>query len=277
MRNRQEEIHAKGFSITPKIDSIEDFKIRVGLQAMGDANLNLNYFKKLDNTRGDKMNVLKALKSHDYKTLREISNLFYETSGIYQRLCKYLAYLYKYDWYVIPFLGLEPDKVKNNNKILTEFTSLLNYLDNSYLKKQMGDIALKVVREGVYYGIAITGNDYISFQELPTNYCRSRFSCNGFPAVEFNMKYFDDTFSDVAYRLRIINSFPKDIIKGYTLYKQGKLKPDFPGDTNGWYLLNSDTAFKLNCAGSDFPILANVIPSIIDLGEAQELDRKKTM
>ena len=278
MRNRQEEIRAKGFSITPRADSIEDYaKMRVGLRTLSDANLELNYFKKLDNSRGDKETVLKALKEHNYKSLREISNLFYETSGIYQRLCKYLAYLYRFDWYVIPFLGLDAEKIKGNDKVLKEFSGLLNYLDDSYLKKQFGDISLKVVREGCYYGVVITGNNYISIQELPVNYCRSRFSINGFPAVEFNMKYFDDTFPDVNYRLRIINSFPKEFVKGYLLYKQGKLKPEYAGDTSGWYLLDPATAFKINCAGSDFPILANVIPAIIDLGEAQELDRKKTM
>jgi hypothetical protein len=33
------------------------------------------------------------------------------------------------------------------------------------------------------------------------------------------MKYFDDAFSDVNYRIKIINTFPKDFAKGYMLYK----------------------------------------------------------
>jgi uncharacterized membrane protein len=46
-----------------------------------------------------------------------------------------MASLYRYDWYVIPFAGLnETDKMKED-KILKEFSGLLNYLDNSYLKK----------------------------------------------------------------------------------------------------------------------------------------------
>ena len=278
MRNRQEMIRQKGFSMTPKVDSIEDYaKMRVGLKTLDDANLDLNYFKKLNNRNGDKATVLKALANHDYNSLKSISNLFYETSGIYERLCKYLAYLYRFDWYVIPFIGLTDVEKLKEDKIIKEFYGLLDYLDNSYLKKQFEDIALKVIREGCYYGYVVTGNKYISIQELPQEYCRSRFNCNGFPAVEFNMKYFDDAFSDVNYRIKIINTFPKDFAKGYMLYKQGKLKPEYQGDSSGWYLLDTSYAFKMNCAGSDFPILANVIPSIIDLGEAQELDRKKTM
>ena len=64
-------------------------------------------------------------------------------------------------------------------------------------------------------------------QELPTKYCRSRFtSKEGRPLVEFNMKYFDDTFRDTAQRMKILNLFPKEFKKGYILYKQGKLVPD---------------------------------------------------
>lgn len=278
MRRRQEEIRAKGFALTPRANSIEDYsKIRIGLKHVEDAILDLNQFKKLNSQHADKSYVLQALSRHEYKTLREISNLFYETSGIYQRLCKYMASLYRYDWYVIPFAGLnETDKMKED-KILKEFSGLLNYLDNSYLKKQFADISLKVVRDGSYYGILVPNDNYIAVQELPQQYCRSRFGSNGLPTVELNMKYFDDTFQDIQYRLKILQTFPKDVLKGYMLYKQGKLKPEFQGDQAGWYLLDPTFAFKLNCGGSDFPILANVIPAIIDLAEAQALDRKKTM
>jgi hypothetical protein len=136
MRNRQEMIRQKGFSMTPRVDSIEDYaKMRVGLKALDDANLDLNYFKKLDSRKGDKATVLKALANHDYNSLKSISNLFYETSGIYERLCKYLAYLYRFDWYVIPFIGLTDVEKLKEDKIIKEFYGLLDYLDNSYLKK----------------------------------------------------------------------------------------------------------------------------------------------
>ena len=42
-------------------------------------------------------------------------------------------------------------------------------------------------------------------------------------------------------------------------------------------MLEPGMALKFNLNGSDFPVLANAIPSIISLDEAQELDRQKTM
>ena len=66
--------------------------------------------------------------------------------------------------------------------------------------------------------------DGISLQELPAGYCRSRYKINGTtPAIEFNMKFFDDAFRDVNYRLRVLKLFPPEFSKGYMLYKQNKL------------------------------------------------------
>ena len=62
--------------------------------------------------------------------MREISNYFYKTSGIYNRLCRYMAYMYRYDWMITPYINSEnvkEDKVldiilvkleKNNEEII---------------------------------------------------------------------------------------------------------------------------------------------------------------
>lgn len=258
-------------------DSVVDFaKMRIGLKSVDDAILNINSYKKVNSNYGNKDFIMKALYNHDYQSLREISNLFFETSGIYSRMCKYIAYLYRYDWYIIPYINEDATSIKQD-KVLKDFSKILSYYESSQIPKLCGDIALSVIKNGCYYGYLSDSPNGIFLQELPVKYCRSRFNKDGFPTVEFNMKYFDDQFSDVQYRLRIISSFPKEFSKGYVLYRQGKLKPDYFGDTNGWYLLDPERSVKFNCGGSDFPILVNAIPSIIDLNEAQGLDRKKTM
>jgi hypothetical protein len=45
----------------------------------------------------------------------------------------------------------------------------------------------------------------------------------------------------------------------------------------GWYLLDPANTVKFNINGSDMPIFINALPSILDLDDAQELDRKKQM
>lgn len=282
MINRVEQIKAKGFNMS-RNDSAEevsimntplaDFsKIKVGLKTLDDAIVNLSDFKKVDRRLADKNEVLRAIHNNDYETMREISNFFVKTSGIYSRLCRYMAYLYRYDWMITPYINSETVK---DEKVLESFHKALQFLDDFEVKKFFGEVALKVIRNGCYYGYIIAQNGKVSVQELPAKYCRSRFSVGGRPAVEFNMKFFDDYFRDATQKMRMLNLFPKEFKKGYILYKEGKLQPDFAGDVSGWYLLDTGSVIKFNLNGEDYPAFVSVIPAIIDLDEAQGLDRKK--
>ena len=120
-------------------------------------------------------------------------------------------------------------------------------------------------------------NDRFALQKLPATYCRSRYFCGTDPIVELNLQFFDAYFSNSQYRIQVLKMFPKDIQKAYVLYKQGKLKGDYPGDKSCWYMLDPSFAVKISLNDNDFPPLVGVIPSIIDLDAAQDLDRKKTL
>ncbi|MBO5730107.1 MAG: hypothetical protein J6R67_02820 [Treponema sp.] len=96
--------------------------------------------------------IYRALMDNDVVRLREISNYFYKTSGIYQRVCNYAATMYRYDWYVVPEVFDESIK---EDKVMKDFARVLHYLDNSYIAKTCGDIALAVVKNGAYYGYIV--------------------------------------------------------------------------------------------------------------------------
>lgn len=269
------------FGDTPS-EAVEFAKIRVGLKNLDDAIMNLSSHSKVNRNYGDKTFILNAMHRKDYETVREISNYFYEASGIYQRMCKYLALLYRYDWFVTPFQekktgGSKEPTAASGNKMLADFSKVLKYLDNSDVKRLFGNIALEVVKNGSYYGCIIDFNDKFSIQQLPSAYCRSRFTRGVDPVIELDMRFFDVYFPNVQYRLKVLSMFPKEIQKAYIQYKEGKLVGDYPGDKRGWAMLDPDTTIKFNLNNGDFPPLAGVIPSIIDLDSAQELDRKKTM
>ena len=269
--SRQEQIHSKGFSLTNR--PVEYGKIKVGVKTLDDAVLTLGQLN--DRTKGiSKPMVLKALMERDIPVLQRISEYFYQVSGIYQEVCNYAAFLYRYDWYIVPEVL---DEQVKNEKIIKDYIKILHYLDASYIKKLCGEIALKVIQYGCYYGYVVPNEDRIIIQELPIQFCRTRYSFKGIPAIEFNMKYFDEKFPDINYRMRVLKMFPDEFAKGYSLFKQGKLKQDYRGDDGGWYLLDPDCAFKFNVNGSDIPMFANAIPSILDLDAAQDLDRRKQM
>lgn len=252
----------------------QDFsKIRIGQKNVEDAILNLSDFKRTDSRLGDKTNILNAIKNNDQRLMREISSFFYRTSGIYNRLCRYMAYMYRYDWMITPYVNSESIK---EEKILDGFHKALTYLDNFCVKKFLGEVALKVIKNGSYYGYVIKYQDRAIVQELPPNYSRSRFvAANGTPLIEFNMRFFDEAFRDTNQRIKMINAFPEEFRKGYILYKKGQLPPQFAGDISGWYLLDSSNTIKFNLNNEDYPPFIAVIPKIIDLDNAQGLDRKK--
>ncbi len=280
--NRMQEIKSKGFSMRPDMSEMGvsdeyrpvDFsKIKVGVKTLEDAVLTLGSLHRIDKRLADKDTVLRAIAENNVPFMREVSNFFYRTSGIYNRLCRYLAYMYRYDWMVTPYVNDE--KQKTEELALTNFYKVLNYLEDFQVKRLFGEMALKVVKNGCYYGYLIEEGEKLQIQELPVKYCRSRYKVNNRPAVEFNMKYFDDVFKDTTQRMKVLNLFPKEFKQGYRLFKEGKLQPDFFGDQDGWYLLDITKTIKFNINGEDFPIMIAVIPAIIDLDAAQDLDRRK--
>ena len=256
------------------VPSIDFNKIKVGAKVLEDAVLDLGNLKKINPELADKDNVLRAINNYDLKLMREISLYFYRTSGIYSRLVRYMAFMYRYDSFLTPYVN--GDNIKTE-KVLDGFYKGLNILDNFKVKKTLGEIALQVVKQGCYYGYKVSTATGIVLQELPADYCRVRFKRGNKPVIEFNMKFFDENFRDMEQRAKILKMFPKEFSKGYVLYRQGKLPPLFQGDTIGWYMLDPEQTVKFTVNGEDYPPFISVIPLILDLDAAQDLDRQKTM
>lgn len=256
----------------PEYVDVNFNKVKVGPKTLkNDVTADLNFYKKV-NSNADQETVLRAINNNDIKTQIQLSNFFYNSNGIYARLCRYMAYLFRYDWYVTPIVYDENIK---SDKIIEGFYKSIVYLDNCNLKGTFNKIALKIIKNGSYYGYKVQQKDKTILQDLPIEYCRSRFSVNNIPVVEMNMKYFDDTFTDSAQRQRVIAMFPKDIQKGYVLYKKGSLPAEFMGDDTGWYVLDYNFTVKFNLNDTDAPMFVSIIPALIDLDEAQALDKKK--
>ena len=66
-------------------------KIRVGVKTLDDAVVEWGDLKKLDKRLANKDTILRAIHTGNFEDMREISNFFYKTSGIYSRLCSYMA------------------------------------------------------------------------------------------------------------------------------------------------------------------------------------------
>lgn len=283
IKNKSERDYRLVNSTNQQTTSLNFNKIKVGKKTLAnDVALDLDNIlgKMTPNRRPIKQeDVKKALRTNNIKELRRISNIFYNTSGIYGRLCRYMAYLFKYDWFITPMVYDDSFRTeeKKKKKVIEGWYKSSSYLENCKLKRVFGEIALKVLRDGCYYGYRLDQKMVSYLQELPPNYCRSRYELNGKPTVEFNLKYFDDAFPDIEYRIRVLKLWDKEFYNGWALWKQGKLPKDSNSDEDGWILLDPKKAVKFNLSGSDAPLFVSIIPKLLDLEDAQDLDKKKML
>lgn len=286
MRNRVEEIKARGFdiihgslqptpSVTPQPYISTDFSaLKLGVQKVDDIIFDLGMYKKNNKQFGNREYVLKAITDGDLGKMRAISDYYYKTSPIYSRIIRYMAYMYRYDWYVTPYVE---DKKMSKDKVIEIFTKCLNDLDNFQAKKTFGEIAVKILVQGAYYGYKIETSEGVVLQELHPNYCRVINYSGRRPVIAFNMAYFDDYYTNKQLRERVIKAYPKEFQKGYRLYKEGKLEPLMPGDTAGWWILDPKLSVVFTAHGKEYPMFISTIPLIIDLDEARDLDKKRSL
>lgn len=245
-------------------------KLSRGAVIPKDAVLDLGKLSK-SNRRFDEKAILSAIANKDLVYLREASDYYYDVSGMYSRLVRYLSNILTYDWMITPYVGTE----NNSSKILSGFNNVLTFCENLNMKTTFAEISLEVVKKGVYYGYRRESATRQVIQQLPTPYCRSRFKIDGIDMVEFNVKYFDDQIRDAQKRMMVLRSFPKEFQKGYLAMKNGSLEVD--SDDNGyWICLDPLYGVKFSFSGSELPIFLTVIPNILALDKAQDLYVKKS-
>lgn len=234
-------------------------------------------FARMSNDR-----LVNICRGKDLSQKRALSRYFFETNGMYNRAVRYLADIYKFDFMLYPNLDLEKEiQDAEQEKILKRFNEVLEHFDNSAIQLLCRKWAAQVCLDGAYYGyICDDINDKLVIQDLPIDYCRSRFLHRGLPLVEFNVDYFNKVTSNDDVRERYLSLFPEEIQKAYRKHKNNKLKAEDQGDEDGWILLDVRRAFKLNFFGdwsSDVPPFLQAIPALIELSEVQDLEKEKLL
>ena len=223
--------------------------------------------------------IIKIIQGNNLADQRRLSEYFARTNGIYARAIRYLADIYRFDYIVYPNLDLDIElNESTQKKTLKRFNEILEHFDASPIQSLSRKWAIQICLVGVYYGyIAEDINDRLVIQDLPVDFCRSRFMHRGKKVVEFNVKYFEKITKDEKYREQILNLFPEEIRVGYYKYLQGKLKAEVQGDEAGWIILDLNRAFKFNFYDNDIPPFLFVIPSLLNLAEVQDLEKEKLL
>ena len=258
-------------------------KINLGNKTIDDAILEIGVLKRANPNYTDEDRILQAIAKNDVAYLREVSDFFFRASGIYYGLIRYLSNIYLYDWFLVPHIHDKEDleKEKNAKKLKEQYHLAVERLENFETKKVFPEITQKVLLQGVYYGYKIKSNNNSYYlQELPPNYCRHVWDVGNLPVVEFNVKFFDDTFRDDYTRQAVLKAFPDEIRKGYEAYHRDKQTKqlkigDLPATSN-WCALDPHNTVRFTLNGKEYPPFITVIPHLLDLDEAQDLDKKRT-
>ena len=258
-------------------------KISIGAETLDDAILEIGALKRANPNLTDIDRIERAIANNDADYLREVSEFFYKGSGIYSGIIRYLSNIFMYDWFLVPHIHdrKKLEKQKEQEKLKEEYHNALDRLEKFQAKTVFRDIARKVLIQGVYYGYRVEGSDNSYYlQELPPKYCRHIWDQGFQPLIEFNMSFFDDYFKDDYSKEMVLKAFPKEFKKGYDLYKSQKnIKLIKVGENEAnkkWYPLDPEFTVRFNLDGVETPPFVSVIPDLLNLDEAKEVDKKRT-
>ena len=217
----------------------------------------------------NKESITRAIEQKDITSLREYSQYFFHSSGEYRRLVEYFGKLLTFDYVVVPTAANRSKKTAGaNSKSEKALDLILDYTSKSYVKETAHKIALAVVKDGAFYGYERELDGVYVTQQLPTEFCRTRFMVDGVYSVEFNFDFFKQFRSDEEKKLAF-ESFPAEFAKLHKLYERdNKLYQ--------WQML--DPVFARGHMLTDqVPFLTPVFIDLIELEDYKQLDKQRSV
>lgn len=196
-----------------------------------------------------------------------LSKFFFNTSGLYKRIILHYATFLSYSWILVPHLKNKKDKItdKKNANIYYEAS---DFCTSFQIERKCALFAKEILVNGAYYGLIHDTGEYVAIQDLPFDYCRSRYkNRQDVDIVEFNMAFFD-TITDESLRKEILSTYPKVVQKGYYEYKHK--------EKNRWIFLPAEMGIYF-CYFEEKPFFLDLLPLLDDLEDYKEIDKKRNL
>ena len=196
----------------------------------------------------------------------QLSQYFFSVSGLYKRIIVHYATFLTYSWLMIPHMRKQDDKLsdKKNKKV---YFDAAEFCSTFGIERQCEWFAKQVLVDGGYYGIIHDNGSSVAIQDLPFEFCRSRFkNQQDVNIVEFDMRFFD-TIRDEELRKEILKTYPAVVQKGYRAFKNGK---------SPWIFLPAEIGIYF-CFFEERPFFLDLIPLIDDLEDYKEIDKNRNL
>lgn len=197
----------------------------------------------------------------------ELSSYFFSLSGLYKRIILHYATFLTYSWIMVPHMKKQGDKLKEkkNSKAYYDAAEFCSSFD---IERKCALFAKAVLVKGGYYGIIHNNGGAVAIQDLPFEFCRSRFKNHqDVDIVEFDVRFFD-TIREEKLKQEILKTYPKIVQKGYRDYKRKGEDP--------WIFLPAEIGIYFTLFEEN-PFFLDLIPLLDDLEDYKEIDKERNM
>ena len=212
--------------------------------------------------------IERIIRGGDLNNIRELSRYYYRTNSQYRNNIDFLACLPLYDTIVTPIFDTTGKGSKT--QIIKAFYNACDFVERLDVKNTFTRITREWIKTGIYNGLLQENNGKVIIQDLPLNYCRTRYKdFNNLNILEFNLMYFDKTFKDNEELEAVLLTFPEIIQKAWRLWKTGKL-------TDPWVQIPASAGGISFCFAEDqTPLLIASIPDLHKLKDAVGREEKR--
>ena len=210
--------------------------------------------------------ILEIIRQGDLESVRQLSRYFYRTNSSYKNNIDFLAHLFLYDTVIVPVFE---EGVKNKNLITKTFYNACKFVDKLDCPNTLTHITTEWLLVGVYNGILREAENKVVVQDLPLEYCRSRFkSLNGLNILEFNLHYFDH-FQDEKIRQEVLLTFPKVVQQAWREWNNNRQKD------NWVMILPEQGGISFSFPTDQMPLLIASIPELKKLDDAIKREEQR--
>ena len=198
----------------------------------------------------------------------ELSNFFFQTDGLYKRIIIHYATFLTYSWVLVPYKKNRKLEI-TDKKIADTYYRAADFCTTFQIERKCATFAKDVLVKGAYYGLLRDEGDKVVIQDLPFEYCRSRFkNSEDIDLIEFDLDFFK-TIRETNLREEILKTYPKYIQKAYKAYitKKGN-------QGNRWVFLPAEMGIYF-CYFEEKPFFLDLIPLLDDLNDYRDIDKER--
>lgn len=199
-----------------------------------------------------------------------LSQYFFNTNGLYKRIIIHYATFLTYSWILVPYPQNQKDKVVNmkDERVGRIYDAAADFCTTFQIESKCSYFAKEILVKGGFYGLLREEEGNVIIQDLPFNYCRSRFkNAQDVDIIEFDMAFFD-TIRDSKLREAILDTYPKYIKRGYKKYKRNQKER--------WIFLPAEEGIYFNYF-EERPFFLDLIPLLDDLNDYKAADKQRNI